>query len=63
MIDAAKIAELNITRLVNESSCIAVSYGLFRKAELTDKPRNVVFIDYGHSKLSAFVASFTKEKL
>ena len=64
IIDAGRIAELNILRVFNESSAIATSYGLFRKAELEkEKPRYVAFIDFGHSKLSAFVASFTKEKL
>lgn len=48
--------------LINESTAIALSYALFRKAELNDQPRNVVFVDIGHSKLSAFCASFTKTK-
>lgn len=50
--------------MFNESSAISLSYGLFRKAELDPTvPRNVAFVDLGHSKFSAFVASFTKEKL
>jgi molecular chaperone DnaK (HSP70) len=32
--DAAKIAEFNITRLLNESTAIALDYGMFRKNEL-----------------------------
>lgn len=35
-LDAAKIAELNITRLINDSSAIALDYGMFRKAELSN---------------------------
>jgi len=34
LMDACKIAELKVDRVVNESSAIAVSYGIFRKAEL-----------------------------
>lgn len=32
--DAAKIAELNIVRLINDSTAIALDYGLFRKGDL-----------------------------
>lgn len=64
LIDAAKIADLNITRVFNESSAIATSYGIFRKSELDElKPRYVAFVDFGHSKFSAFIAKFTKDKL
>lgn len=62
LLDAARIAEIKVLNLINESSAISLSYALFRKAELTDQPRNVVFVDFGHSKLSAFCASFTKTK-
>ena len=58
--DAAKIAQLNI-KLINDSTAVALDYGLFRKGDLdAEKPRNVLFIDFGHSKLGIFVCSFTK---
>lgn len=61
--DAAKIAELNL-RLINDSTAIALDYGLFRKADLdAEKPRNVLFIDFGHSKLGVFTCSFTKTEM
>jgi heat shock protein len=47
---------------MNESTAVSLGYGIFRKKELSDKPKNVVFVDYGHSKLSVFCASFTKAK-
>lgn len=47
---------------MNENSAVALSYGIFRKKELTAEARNVLFIDFGHSKTSAFVGSFTAEK-
>lgn len=59
---AAKIAELNV-KLINESTAVALDYGMFRKSELTNDPRNVLFIDFGHSKLSIFCSSFTKEEM
>ena len=64
LLDAAKIAELGITRLLNESTAIALDYGIFRKNELNaDTARNVLFIDFGHSKLSLFLCSFTSGEM
>jgi heat shock protein 4 len=63
-LDACKIAEIPIERLINETSAIAISYGLFRKKELEPEvARNVVFIDFGHSKTSAFVGSFFQVRI
>lgn len=62
LLDACKIAEISVSRLFNESSAVALSYGMFRKSELTSTPKNIIFVDFGHSKLSAYCASFTKEK-
>lgn len=62
LLEAAKIADVKIAKLFNECSAISLSYGLFRRNELTDVPRYVIFLDLGHSKFSAFCSSFTKEK-
>lgn len=65
LLDAAAVADLKVPRLLSEASAITLSYGLFRKNDLPEKEtdaRNVVFIDFGHSKLSTFVSAFTKEK-
>ena len=63
VLDAAEIADLKCIRLVNESTAIALAYGFFRKADLTDKePRYVAFVDFGHSKLTVTIASFLKGK-
>ena len=63
-LNAAKIAELNVTRLINDTTAIGLDYGMFRKADLDQKvARNVLFIDFGHSKFSVFCCSFTKEEM
>ena len=39
-----------------------MDYGISRKSELDEQqPRNVLFIDFGHSKLSAYVCAFKKD--
>ena len=64
ILNAAKIAQLHVTRLINESTAIALDYGIFRKADLDPKvPRNVLFLDFGHSSLKIFCCSFTKEEM
>ncbi len=62
MIDSIRIAGLNPLKLLNESSAITYSYGLFRKDDFTSKPRYVAFLDLGHGKLTVTIASFVKEK-
>lgn len=62
--DASEIAGLKCIRIINESTACALSYGFFRKADLSEKdPRHVVFVDLGHSKLTVTIASFLKSKL
>jgi len=48
---------------LNENAAVCLGYGIFRKSELdVNNPKNVIFVDFGHSKTSSYCASFTKEK-
>jgi len=61
--DAAEIAGISCPRLINESTAIALTYGFYKRTDLTDnKPRIVAFVDMGHSKLNVTLASFLKGK-
>ena len=62
LVNAARIAQLNLVRVINESAAIASDYGIFRRAEFTSGPRNVCFVDFGHCSAGAFVVSFGAEK-
>jgi len=62
-LDAAKIAELNVLKLMNKAIAIALGYGIFRRNKFDATPRKVAFVDFGHSHLSVFIAGFTKDKL
>lgn len=63
ILDAAKIAGLNITRLYNESTANIMNYGIFRKGDLDTKtPRLVGFVDFGECKTSIFFANIYKDK-
>jgi len=59
--DALTIADLHCINLVNESSAIALNYGLFRRTQFEDtKPRIVAFVDMGQSSTTISFGSFTK---
>lgn len=62
MIVAAKIAGVKLVRLVSETESNVKSYGIYRKGEMKDTKRTVMFVDFGHSKTSVYFAEFTKDK-
>lgn len=65
LLDAAGIAGLNCLRMVNETTATALSYG-FYKQDLPapeEKPRNVIFVDFGHSSIQVSACAFNKGKL
>lgn len=62
LIDAARIAQINVIKLMNMSTATAASYGVFRRAELGTNPRNVCFIDMGHCSTGAYVGAISKDK-
>ena len=61
LLDSAYISNINCTAILNESSAISLNYAFQKMKEFdNNKPRIVVFIDYGHSKLTIFYAIFSK---
>ena len=64
MLDAASIAGLNTLRLINDSTAVALGYGI-TKTDLPEpeNPRYVVFVDVGHSSLTVSVVAFSKGQL
>ncbi|KAI5626804.1 heat shock protein 4b, partial [Silurus asotus] len=65
VIDAAQIAGLNCLRLMNETSAVALAYGIYKQdlPAPEEKPRIVVFVDLGHSGYQVSVCAFNKGKL
>ncbi|PVH17460.1 uncharacterized protein CXQ87_000346 [Candidozyma duobushaemuli] len=62
--DACKIAGLNPVRIVNEVTAAAVGYGVFKQNELPEeKPKNVAFVDIGHSSYQVSIAAVKKGEL
>jgi heat shock protein len=65
LLDAAGIAGLNCLRLVNETTATALSYGFYKQdlPAVEEKPRNVIFVDFGHSSIQISACAFNKGKL
>lgn len=65
LLNAAKIAGLNVLRLFNETTATALTYGIY-KQDLPSPdagPRNVVFVDCGYASLQVSICAFHKGKL
>nr|XP_040028640.1 heat shock 70 kDa protein 4b [Gasterosteus aculeatus aculeatus] len=65
VVDAAQIAGLNCLRLMNETTAVALAYGIYKQdlPAPEEKPRNVVFVDLGHSGYQTSVCAFNKGKV
>ncbi|KAF9432725.1 adenyl-nucleotide exchange factor sse1 [Entomortierella beljakovae] len=63
VLDASEIAGLNVLRLINDSTAVALGYGITKTDLPEDKPRNICFVDVGHSSYTVSIASFIKGQL
>lgn len=63
MIDAAKLANINLLRLMNENTATALSYGIYKTDLPENDPVHVAFVDMGHSSLQVSVVAFKKGQL
>ncbi|XP_026553807.1 heat shock 70 kDa protein 4L [Pseudonaja textilis] len=65
VIAAVQVAGLNCLRLMNETTAVALAYGIYKQdlPAPEEKPRNVVFVDMGHSAYQISVCAFNKGKL
>ncbi|XP_034298611.1 heat shock 70 kDa protein 4L [Pantherophis guttatus] len=65
VIAAVQVAGLNCLRLMNETTAVALAYGIYKQdlPAPEERPRNVVFVDMGHSAYQISVCAFNKGKL
>jgi len=64
VLDAAKIANINVLRLINEHTATALAYGIYRSNEFHEEnATTVAFASTGHSQFSLSVVQFIKGKL
>lgn len=65
LLDSANIAGFNVLRLMNETTAVALSYGFYKQdlPAIEEKPRNVIFVDFGNAQLQVSAVAFNKNKL
>lgn len=65
MLEAASCAGLNVLRLMNETTAVALAYGIYKQdlPSPEEKPRNVIFVDCGQSHLQISAVAFNRGKL
>jgi len=65
LLDSAKIAGLNVLKIMNDTTATALAYGIYKQdLPESDKPaRNVIFVDVGHTGTQVSATSFYKGKL
>ncbi|KAI1308177.1 adenyl-nucleotide exchange factor sse1 [Mortierella claussenii] len=63
VLDAAEIAGLNVLRLINDSTAVALGYGITKTDLPEDKARNICFVDVGHSSYTVSIVSYIKGQL
>uniref|UniRef100_A0A914XFT4 Heat shock 70 kDa protein 4 n=1 Tax=Plectus sambesii TaxID=2011161 RepID=A0A914XFT4_9BILA len=65
LLAATQMADLNCLRILNESTAVALAYGIYKQdlpAE-GEKARNVLFLDVGHAASQAYIVAYNKGKL
>merc|ERR1719216_242191 len=62
LLTAAKLAELKVLRLLEETTAIALNYGILRNLPENETQR-VVFVDVGYASTQVAVVDFVKGKL
>ncbi|KAF9172761.1 adenyl-nucleotide exchange factor sse1 [Mortierella sp. AD011] len=63
VLDASEIAGLNVLRLINDATAVALGYGITKTDLPEEKPRNICFVDVGHSTYTVSIVSFIKGQL
>ncbi|KAI9266317.1 heat shock protein 70 family [Helicostylum pulchrum] len=63
VLTATEMVGLNCLRLVNDLTAAALGYGITKLDLPEEKPRNVAFVDIGHSSYSCQIVSFIKGQL
>jgi heat shock protein 4 len=66
ILNACEIAQLNCLKVANESTMIALSYGIFKSAKKLfseSDPLHYMFIDLGYTGYSVSIVDFIQEKM
>lgn len=66
ILQACEIAQLNCLKVANESTCIALGYGIFKSAKKLfhdTEPTHIMFIDIGYTGYTVSIVDFIQENM
>ncbi|XP_078494412.1 heat shock 70 kDa protein 4 isoform X1 [Ciona intestinalis] len=65
LLAASRVASLNCLRLFNDTTAVALAYGIYKQdlPAPEEKSRIVIFVDIGHSSMQVAAVAFNKGKL
>ncbi|XP_034539425.1 hypoxia up-regulated protein 1 [Notolabrus celidotus] len=62
VLQAAQMAGLKVLQLINDNTAVAVNYGVFRRKDIDNTAKNVMFYDMGSGSTSATIVSYQTVK-
>lgn len=66
VVQACEIASLNVMKVANESTNVALSYGIFKSAKKLfseTEPTHIMFIDIGYTGMAVTIVDFIQENM
>ncbi|XP_041656887.1 hypoxia up-regulated protein 1 [Cheilinus undulatus] len=62
VLQAAQMAGLKVLQLINDNTAVAVNYGVFRRKDIDNTAKNVMFYDMGSGSTTATIVSYQTVK-
>lgn len=62
VLQAAQIAGLKVLQLINDNTAVALNYGVFRRKDIDNTAKNVMFYDMGSGSTTATIVSYQTVK-
>ncbi|KAM3601207.1 uncharacterized protein V6R79_009179 [Siganus canaliculatus] len=62
VLQAAQMAGLKVLQLINDNTAVALNYGVFRRKDIDNTPKNVMFYDMGSGSTTATIVTYQAVK-
>ncbi|KAK2828923.1 hypothetical protein Q5P01_019957 [Channa striata] len=62
VLQAAQIAGLKVLQLINDNTAVALNYGVFRRKDIDNTAKNVMFYDMGSGSTTATIVTYQTVK-
>ncbi|XP_008330828.1 hypoxia up-regulated protein 1 [Cynoglossus semilaevis] len=62
VLQAAQMADLKVLQLINDNTAVALNYGVFRRKDINNTAKNVMFYDMGSGSTTATIVTYQTVK-